>query len=141
MSVIRVPADRDTEQQYHQKCCVCHEAVLHTCATMTGLNLFKSSTFVFLCISSFLFTMGVYTPYVFIRRKCFVMVTTKRQLTLRVSFKERSKTTSRSSKTLHPLGFERLSGPRTFSLLLLSFILLLVFLLYPRMENVKYKQA
>lgn len=34
---------------------------------MTGLNLLKNITFIFLCLSSFLFTMGVFIPYIFLR--------------------------------------------------------------------------
>ncbi|KAL0275610.1 UNVERIFIED_CONTAM: hypothetical protein PYX00_003412 [Menopon gallinae] len=67
LSVIRLPNEKDARQQRHQKICVCHEAMLRAFLTMTGFHLLKSATFVFLCLSSFLFTMGVFIPYIFLR--------------------------------------------------------------------------
>lgn len=71
LSVTRVAAERDVYQHITQQCCVCHDAILRTCATMIGLELMRSKTFVFLCLSSIFFTLGIFIPYVFVKGKSF----------------------------------------------------------------------
>lgn len=68
MSVTRVPDPREIEEHMQRKFCGC-QAVTRTIVTMLGLNLLKSKIFLFLCISSFFYTMGLYVPYVFVKSK------------------------------------------------------------------------
>lgn len=74
LSVTRIPDPKEVEHHLNKKCCVCHPAVLRTCLTMTGMNLFKSKIFLFLCLSSFMYTMALYVPYVFVRGKTKIII-------------------------------------------------------------------